>query len=236
MSNYSEKQILDALVDHLKRNDCKHSVKNGIIESGFRIGGPFGSVRVVISPEEDCFNVFAFSKLNADPENKRQMANMALFLTRANYGLKAGNFEMDCRDGEIRYKTYVDCEDGLPTDNLISNAIGIAVAMVRRYAPGIIQVLVNHMDPEKAVESSEHPERFGPGPDTDDDDDDLPFDVPEDIEGNDDEDDDEEVPVSTGEVSHEDFLQALARLRSMGLISGEEDEAEEAEEAKAAND
>ena len=36
------------------------------------------------------------------PEEKR--ATMAEFVTRANYGLRIGNFEMDYRDGEIRYE------------------------------------------------------------------------------------------------------------------------------------
>src|SRR5688500_12466181 len=34
------------------------------------------------------------------------------YLTRANYGLSIGNFEMDLRDGEIRYKSSVDMADG----------------------------------------------------------------------------------------------------------------------------
>jgi len=32
------------------------------------------------------------------------------FLTRANYGMMIGNFEMDFTDGEIRYKTSIDVE------------------------------------------------------------------------------------------------------------------------------
>jgi len=33
------------------------------------------------------------------------------FLTRANYGLNIGNFEMDFQDGEIRFKTAIDVEE-----------------------------------------------------------------------------------------------------------------------------
>lgn len=40
------------------------------------------------------------------PEDRRLA--LAEFLTRANYGLFIGNFEMDWQDGEVRYKTSID--------------------------------------------------------------------------------------------------------------------------------
>ena len=45
---------------------------------------------------------------HARPEEMR--VPMAEFLTRANYGLRIGNFEMDFEDGEVRYKSSVDFE------------------------------------------------------------------------------------------------------------------------------
>ena len=44
--------------------------------------------------------------LQAVPEEKRSA--VAEFITRANYGLPGGNFEMDWRDGELRYKVFLD--------------------------------------------------------------------------------------------------------------------------------
>src|SRR3954466_14252381 len=35
-------------------------------------------------------------------------AEVAMFLTRANYGLPIGNFEIDLDDGEVRFKTSID--------------------------------------------------------------------------------------------------------------------------------
>ena len=42
------------------------------------------------------------------PEATREA--VAEFLTRLNYGLIIGNFEMDLDDGEVRYKTSIDVE------------------------------------------------------------------------------------------------------------------------------
>ena len=49
-------------------------------------------------------------------------AAMAEFLTRANFGMLIGNFEMDYSDGEVRYKTSVDLEDAGMSPALLRNS------------------------------------------------------------------------------------------------------------------
>ena len=51
------------------------------------------------------------------PEDKRAL--MAEFITRANYGMVIGNFEMDFSDGEIRFKTSADLEGDFAYSQLI---------------------------------------------------------------------------------------------------------------------
>ncbi|MDJ0775292.1 MAG: YbjN domain-containing protein, partial [Mastigocoleus sp. MO_167.B18] len=57
---------------------------------------------VIINEEKRNFKFYSISPVKV-PENK--YTEMAEFFTRANYGMNLGNFEMDFRDGEIRYKT-----------------------------------------------------------------------------------------------------------------------------------
>lgn len=77
------------------------------------------------------------------------MAEMAEFITRVNYGMKNGNFEMDYRDGEIRYKVYVDCEESLPDDVVIKNGIFVISSVFRRYANGITGIIFGGMSGKK---------------------------------------------------------------------------------------
>jgi hypothetical protein len=73
------------------------------------------------------------------PEERRLEASS--FLTRANYGLTAGNFELDFADGEIRYKTVLQLSgDRLDAATLkrIVRANGIAM---ETYLPGIGAVI-----------------------------------------------------------------------------------------------
>src|SRR5512134_1603120 len=59
------------------------------------------------------------------PEDDRPA--VAEYLTRANYGLRIGNFELDYADGEVRYKSSLDFEGQDLTPDLISNTIYPAV-------------------------------------------------------------------------------------------------------------
>ncbi|MDX9954843.1 MAG: YbjN domain-containing protein [Anaerolineae bacterium] len=87
------------------------------------------------------------------PEAAR--AAVAEFLTRANYGLRIGNFEMDYSDGEVRYKSSLDFEGALLTPALIRNAIYPAVQTLDRYLPGFMSVIYGGQTPEAAIQTIE---------------------------------------------------------------------------------
>ena len=86
------------------------------------------------------------------PENKRIAA--AEYLTRANYGLFVGNFELDFRDGEVRFKTSVDAED-VDAAPLIKRIVYTNVVMADKYFHGLMQVIYSEVEPKLAVEHAE---------------------------------------------------------------------------------
>ena len=83
------------------------------------------------------------------PEERRHA--VAEFITRANYGLRIGNFEMDYSDGEVRYKSSLDFEDAFLTTNLIRNAIYPAVRTLDRYLGGLLKVIYGESDPAELI-------------------------------------------------------------------------------------
>lgn len=83
------------------------------------------------------------------PERRRP--SMAEFITRANYGLIIGNFELDYSDGEIRYKTSLDIEGSELTAPLIKQVVYANVLMMDQYLPGILAVLYNDSSPLEAL-------------------------------------------------------------------------------------
>jgi hypothetical protein len=81
---------------------------------------------------------------------KRRPAVMK-FLTRANYGLAIGNFEMDLDDGEIRFKTSIDVEGDRLSPALVQQLVYANVLTMDRYLPGIMAVLYGDASPAKAI-------------------------------------------------------------------------------------
>lgn len=86
--------------------------------------------------------------VKAPPEKR---AALAEFITRANYGLRIGNFEMDFSDGEVRYKSSLDFAGVELTPRLIENTIYPAVSTCDRYQPGIMQIIYGNISPVEAI-------------------------------------------------------------------------------------
>jgi hypothetical protein len=125
-----------------------------IYAAGFR--GKNGDVRcyaqIRVDLEQFVFYVVAGAHA---PEELRPA--VAEFLTRANYGLRIGNFEMDYSDGEIRYKSSLDFEGVELTPPLIRNAIYPAVQTMDRYLYGLMRVIYGGLTPFEAIEAVENP-------------------------------------------------------------------------------
>jgi hypothetical protein len=91
-----------------------------------------------------------YSVLSAKaPENKR--LPLAEFLTRANYGMILGNFELDFGDGEIRYKTSAYVEDFQPSKDFFHTLVYTNLLVMDKYLPGIMSVIYAGMNPEQAI-------------------------------------------------------------------------------------
>ena len=83
----------------------------------------------------------AFYSVYPDLIPSRQRSAVAEVLTRTNYGLIVGNFELDLDDGEVRYKTSVDVEGTRLTAPLIRQVVNLNVATMDRYWPAIRHTL-----------------------------------------------------------------------------------------------
>ncbi len=102
--------------------------------------------------EDQQFLFYAVCPIRA-PEKKR--AAVAEYITRANYGMVIGNFEMDYSDGEVRFKTSIDVEDSELTEPMVRSATYWAVVMMDRYLPGLLKVIGGSTPPEEAIDEIE---------------------------------------------------------------------------------
>ncbi len=103
------------------------------------------------NPHTMLFLTYLPMKIN---EDKR--AEVAEFLTRANYGLHVGNFEMDMEDGEVRYKTTgVTDEKTMPSLDVIRRLTYIGFSMFDRYVPSLLSIVYGEKTPLEAIAEAE---------------------------------------------------------------------------------
>lgn len=132
------------LLEELKRafadNDWPYTEVRGAPILVGVFSGPAGSWSFYAQAVEDKGLILLYSICpQRAPEQRR--GEVADFITRANYGLAAGNFELDFNDGEIRYKSVLHTQgDGLDAQALkrVVRANGIAM---ETYLPEITAVI-----------------------------------------------------------------------------------------------
>lgn len=125
----------------------------GLIQLDLPTDSMIRRVDLRINVKNDSYTVRALSSVSADPKDAKSMARLAEYLTRVNYRLRNGNFEMDYRDGELAFKCYVDCHGGVPVQEAIDDSIFCPPAMFHQYGNGILQVM--GVDPAQALEDCE---------------------------------------------------------------------------------
>ena len=138
--------------------------ERGIFYTGFSLSNAkLDQVRVLLDvcgpggsedPHDECQYLIAFGRCGIRADESC-MAQVAEYLTRANFGLRNGNFELDYSDGDIRYKTFVDCEDLLPSAAVLQDAVTIPVDMFDRYGNGLMSVVLGVRTPEEAIQDAE---------------------------------------------------------------------------------
>lgn len=83
-------------------------------------------------------------------------ATMAEFISRANFGLMIGNFELNFDDGEVRYKTSLDVEDTDINFNLIKNLVYANITLMNHYFGGVMKVIYSDKAPSELIEEIEN--------------------------------------------------------------------------------
>ncbi len=151
------KDIANAINTFLKEDDWHFSFdeQRGVFKFGLSLKSKLKKVNYLIHVKEDEYIVYAISPIGADEDDEKMMAAMAEFVCRANYGLKNGNFELDMRDGEIRFKCFVDCEDSMPSTEVIRNSIHCPAAMFKQYGDGIIDIIFGNVSAKEAIAKCE---------------------------------------------------------------------------------
>ncbi len=147
-------KYLDLLDATLNRMGFKYDVNRDDNTIRMTVSGDNSSWKMLFRAREEQEQVSVYSYF---PENIAEDKRHAIaeYITRANYGLIIGNFEMDFNDGEIRFKTSVDLEDGESLNTILTNLVRVNFSMFDRYYAGFMKIVWGAKSPEAAVKEIE---------------------------------------------------------------------------------
>ncbi len=86
---------------------------------------------------------------------KRERRKVMEFITRANFGLLFGAFELSLDDGRLFFRTACDVEDGSLSGPMVCNLAGAGAAMFDKYLPSMNQVIYGKMSVVDAIAAAE---------------------------------------------------------------------------------
>ncbi|MBR6789939.1 MAG: YbjN domain-containing protein [Oscillospiraceae bacterium] len=145
----SVKEYLDSQSWRYKHDEEKHRFIFGMKLDCENVDGCMLAVTARDEEDLSCKALYEFKV----PEARR--AAVTEFITRANYGLFLGNFQMDLNDGELIYQTYAAFYDQRAMQQEVRRVIQVAIHMAERYGQGIYDVINHGVNPEDAVKFCE---------------------------------------------------------------------------------
>ena len=154
-----QEQIVDVLRDWLDSDDWhyEYDAEKHVIRTGITLDCKLRNARVFIPIRADSsYIVNIVSPISGDPKN---MGELVKYLAMANFGLPNGNFDIDVEDGELRYKTYVNCKglEKLP-DEIIKDSIYAGWFIMERYGNGIAALAMGFSDADAEIKKAEGPD------------------------------------------------------------------------------
>jgi hypothetical protein len=104
------------------------------------LSGPAGSWNFYAQAVEEKGLILLYSIGPQRVPVERRLA-VAEYLTRANYGLAAGNFELDFDDGEVRYKNVLQIQGEGPDAMALKRLVRANGIAMETYLPGIAAII-----------------------------------------------------------------------------------------------
>lgn len=118
-----------------------------------------GKLDMYVHAHEDKQRLLIYLRPQGITASDDKLHLLADYITRANYGLPLGNFELDMNDGELNFKNSLDVNGGSLTKEMVKTLVVFGIECVNRYLPGVRAVLEGAV-PKEAIEQIDGPSRI----------------------------------------------------------------------------
>lgn len=142
--------LLGTVREALDARDVSYDVDEDPARATFRLRGRHTLYELAISVDEaQQVIVCSAAVANRVPEARR--IAVCELITRINYALSIGNFEMDMRDGELLFRSGMDVEGGELTAPMVDSLVAVCFSTWERHFPVMMRVIHGGVAPEAAL-------------------------------------------------------------------------------------
>lgn len=133
--------------------DPEETEKEGVLRVDFSVDNiPVDEAIADVRIDYERFLYYLNFREKAPVKQRRETME---FVTRVNYDLVIGNFELNLENGFVRFKSAVDFTGTELVQPLIRDAIKSAMDAIELYADAIVDVMQGRKKAKKALEDAE---------------------------------------------------------------------------------
>jgi hypothetical protein len=153
VADYSS-ELADLVESYLNSHRWKYDfdTDEGVFALGFNLSIRLATLNLRIRIRRSSIICLAFPPIRVDPQH---LAAAEEYITRANYGMMHGCFEMDHSDGEVRFRSSLYCGDEIPSMDIVEFIVGLPHQMWNRYGDGLLAILFAEGSPEEEIRKAE---------------------------------------------------------------------------------
>ena len=145
------------IIDFFKQQQWQYTIVENKTIALFGISGEKVNFQCMADVREEDAEFIFFSICGVKvPENRR--SEVSELLTRINFGIFLGNFEMDFEDGEIRFKVSIYFEESQLSFKTIENLILRNISTMDSYVDSIIRMIYGNYSAIEAYKNIENSE------------------------------------------------------------------------------
>ena len=140
--------LIDAFRDFYDDNDWSYDKDNPMLQMGFTLESCVVQCYVIEREQQDQITFYVVLPVMAAEDRRGAVAEA---IARANYGMILGNFELDFRDGEVRYKTAIDVSGSTMSASMVQAMVFAGLGTMDRYFPALQAVMAGAKTAEQAI-------------------------------------------------------------------------------------
>ena len=145
---------LEALVQHFRQRGWHFAVREAdrIVDCTVTARNANFRCLAVVDESDEVFQFFCQIPLIVPPEKRSAAAELCC---RISYKLKVGHFELDVKDGELRYHAGVPYPKGQLADEVIHRTIAMSLITADVHLKAFMALICTNCSPEAAEQSAE---------------------------------------------------------------------------------